>query len=389
MPASSCDRRRHRARRAAGRSAGGRRPTSAASWPRRARSWPSEATTTAERASACPQRAERAATVAGKAVRTVVETASRLREQGVRSTLIGSLDDFTDWALEHRSDIARVASEGRPGDHLLLRHRELHRRSTPTSATSSGSGCWSPTTGCCTPRSTSTGARSSRARATATWSSSRRPQLAVDASLDIQRALSAKRQRSRHLRRTPIRVRIGLHVGETIERDGDYFGSNVAMAARVAALADGGEILVTDDVADALERPRRTCTSSRRAAGRAQGPARRAPALAGGAGVTGAGRRRRERGRLAPRRLVARPGQGRGPAARPAGGGRQRRPGVVRRDRAGARGPGAGRRTGGRDGGLRTVHAPRDGDATIVAQAARAQAARGTTWWWSVPTGPW
>ena len=78
------------------------------------------------------------------------------------------------------------------------------------------------------------------------------PELALGASLDIQRALSAKRQRSRHLRRTPIRVRIGLHTGTAIERDGDYFGSNVAMAARVAALADGGEILVTDDIADAL-----------------------------------------------------------------------------------------------------------------------------------------
>ena len=78
------------------------------------------------------------------------------------------------------------------------------------------------------------------------------PEHAVDASLGIQRALSAKRQRSRHLRRTPIRVRIGLHMGTTIERDGDYFGSNVAMAARVAALADGGEILVTGEIAEAL-----------------------------------------------------------------------------------------------------------------------------------------
>jgi len=78
------------------------------------------------------------------------------------------------------------------------------------------------------------------------------PDLAVGAALDIQRALSAKRQRNRHLRRTPVRVRIGLHQGTTIEREGDYFGSNVAMAARVAALADGGEILVTDEIAQEL-----------------------------------------------------------------------------------------------------------------------------------------
>ena len=78
------------------------------------------------------------------------------------------------------------------------------------------------------------------------------PELALGASLDIQRALSAKRQRSRRLRRTPIRVRIGLHTGTAIEKEGDYFGRNVAMAARVASMADGGEILVSTDIADAL-----------------------------------------------------------------------------------------------------------------------------------------
>ena len=47
-------------------------------------------------------------------------------------------------------------------------------------------------------------------------------------------------------------MRIGLHTGTAIEREGDYFGRNVAMAARVASMADGGEILVSTDIADAL-----------------------------------------------------------------------------------------------------------------------------------------
>jgi class 3 adenylate cyclase/tetratricopeptide (TPR) repeat protein len=42
-----------------------------------------------------------------------------------------------------------------------------------------------------------------------------------------------------------IRLRIGLHAGETIQQDDDLFGRHVVIAARVAALADGGEILVT------------------------------------------------------------------------------------------------------------------------------------------------
>jgi len=40
-------------------------------------------------------------------------------------------------------------------------------------------------------------------------------------------------------------VRVGLHHGPAIERDGDYFGAAVNLAARVSALASGGETLVT------------------------------------------------------------------------------------------------------------------------------------------------
>ncbi len=45
----------------------------------------------------------------------------------------------------------------------------------------------------------------------------------------------------------PIRVRIGLHHGEVTRQGRDVFGLNVALAARVAAEATGGEILVSSD----------------------------------------------------------------------------------------------------------------------------------------------
>jgi adenylate cyclase len=50
-----------------------------------------------------------------------------------------------------------------------------------------------------------------------------------------------------------VRVRIGLHTGPAIARGRDLFGINVATAARVAAQARGGEILVTEDVATRLD----------------------------------------------------------------------------------------------------------------------------------------
>jgi len=47
-------------------------------------------------------------------------------------------------------------------------------------------------------------------------------------------------------------VRIGIHHGDVVHRDNDIFGRNVAQAARVAALAEGGEILVSETVAEAV-----------------------------------------------------------------------------------------------------------------------------------------
>lgn len=46
----------------------------------------------------------------------------------------------------------------------------------------------------------------------------------------------------------PIRVRMGIHRGEVTRQGRDVYGLNVALAARVAAQADGGEILVSQDV---------------------------------------------------------------------------------------------------------------------------------------------
>jgi adenylate cyclase len=44
-------------------------------------------------------------------------------------------------------------------------------------------------------------------------------------------------------------VRVGLHHGTAAERDGDYFGAAVNLAARVSAEASGGEVLLTGHTA--------------------------------------------------------------------------------------------------------------------------------------------
>ena len=76
------------------------------------------------------------------------------------------------------------------------------------------------------------------------------PAKALRCSVDVQRALDGDTERW-----NGVRVRIGAHAGTSVRRGQDLFGLDVVMAARIADLARGGEILVSaalrDSVADA------------------------------------------------------------------------------------------------------------------------------------------
>jgi class 3 adenylate cyclase len=67
---------------------------------------------------------------------------------------------------------------------------------------------------------------------------------ALSCAVDIQKAFAAYNETAEQ----PIRVRIGLNTGESIEEAGDYFGTAVTLAARIAARAQGGQILVSEVV---------------------------------------------------------------------------------------------------------------------------------------------
>ncbi len=64
---------------------------------------------------------------------------------------------------------------------------------------------------------------------------------ALECASAVQKAL-AERNKSAD---QPVMVRMGLHTGETIKEGEDFFGKNVILAARIAAQAKGGEILVS------------------------------------------------------------------------------------------------------------------------------------------------
>ncbi len=49
-----------------------------------------------------------------------------------------------------------------------------------------------------------------------------------------------------------LRLRVGVHTGDVIQGGADYIGLTVNKAARVAAAAEGGEILVSSTTADVV-----------------------------------------------------------------------------------------------------------------------------------------
>jgi len=69
---------------------------------------------------------------------------------------------------------------------------------------------------------------------------------ALDCAVGIQFSLAERNESAEE----PVRVRMGLHAGETIKEETpagkeDFFGRNVILAARIAAQARGGQILVS------------------------------------------------------------------------------------------------------------------------------------------------
>ena len=187
---------------------------------------------------------------ASRAVRVVAGAAARVRDKGVSGFLLSSAEDLTRWAMEDRSGIARIAG---PDGTVTIFFSDIEDSTALNERI--GDRAW---VSLLAKHDTVIRANVDRHRGHIVKSQGdgfmivfREPGDAVRAAIGIQQVLDAGR--GRRLRRNPIRIRIGIHTGHVIAKDGDYFGRNVAMAARVAAEADGGEILVSDDVCEGLD----------------------------------------------------------------------------------------------------------------------------------------
>jgi class 3 adenylate cyclase len=64
---------------------------------------------------------------------------------------------------------------------------------------------------------------------------------AVECAMALQRAFAERNETAAE----PVHIRVGLNAGEPIAEGDDLFGATVILAARIAAHAEGGEILAS------------------------------------------------------------------------------------------------------------------------------------------------
>lgn len=202
-----------------------------------------------ERAPNRQRRRRKPAGVAPLAVRAVtntVHTADAILRKGIGGQVRSSIDDLAGWARIERPDLAKITASGtvalvfsdiegsternesmgdRAWVQLLERHNKLIGRLVAEHrgyvVKNQGDGFMIAFAD---------------------------PVDAVRCCVQVQRALSADDQRW-----DGIRVRMGVHVGTTVRRGADLFGLDVATTARIADLADGGQILVSDAVRSELD----------------------------------------------------------------------------------------------------------------------------------------
>ena len=192
-----------------------------------------------------------AATVTERAVARVVRGVSRVREQGLTGLLQSSIEDLQTWAASEEQEIRSMADS----DGLVTLLFSDIEASTPLNERL-GDDVWVRVLAA---HDSLVRVRVEKYRGQVVKTSGdgfmvafRDAEAACRAAVGIQKDL--RRTLDPMLRVVaPVKVRIGIHTGTVISRDGDYFGRNVAVAARLGALATGGEVLASDAVHDALD----------------------------------------------------------------------------------------------------------------------------------------
>ena len=182
-----------------------------------------------------------------EAVKRVWNTANIMRKEGFGAAVRSSIEDLADWAEVERPDLARVTPDGR----VVILFSDIEESTALNERI--GDRAWVRLIGAHDKLISGLVKQRSghvvKSQGDGYMIAFARAEQAVRCGIDVQRALHKS---AKYKRDTDIRVRIGIHMGRSVRRGDDLFGRNVAMAARVAAEAVGGQILVSEPVRDAV-----------------------------------------------------------------------------------------------------------------------------------------
>ncbi len=186
--------------------------------------------------------------VGRQAVEAVRETANLARTEGIGAAVLSSIEQLAKWAEDQPTELSRLTTDGkavvmfsdienstaenvRMGDAAWVELLENNvRKIHEIVETHSG--------------------HIVKNQGDGQMIAFANPDEAVHCGIAIQRALSSNADCDPE---KAIRLRIGIHMGKSVQIGEDLYGRNVALAARVAAKARGGEILVTQSVHDAVD----------------------------------------------------------------------------------------------------------------------------------------
>lgn len=194
-----------------------------------------------------------------EALKTVWNTANIVRMEGFGAAVRSSIEDLADWAEVERPDLARVTPDGR----VVIVFSDIEESTALNERI--GDRAWVKLIGSHDKLVQKLVQRHEghvvKSQGDGFMIAFSRAEEAVRCAIDLQHAVREDGKRKPH---NAILVRIGIHMGRSVRRGDDLFGRNVAMAARVAAQAAGGQVMVSEPVRDALRgRPDIRCDEGR------------------------------------------------------------------------------------------------------------------------------
>ncbi|WP_433654388.1 adenylate/guanylate cyclase domain-containing protein [Nocardia sp. CA-128927] len=182
-----------------------------------------------------------------EAVKTVWDTANLLRKKGFRGAVLTSIENLAGWAQVERPDLAGLTPDG----HVVIMFSDIEGSTALNERL--GDQAWVKLLGrhdrLIRNRVTEHGGHIVKSQGDGFMIAFAEPEQAVRCGLAVQSALG---NGAKLVGREHVRVRIGIHMGKSVRRGDDLFGRNVAMAARVADQAGGGEILISEPVREAV-----------------------------------------------------------------------------------------------------------------------------------------